>query len=161
MADHDLTFRLGRYLDRHLLFPLLEFLQEKQLYSDEEILKGKIELLQKTNMVDFAMDIHKSLYDTEEVPEVLKVPPRPSTRISLLATAPFPRAPAPLQSRRFRADPSSLLLPLPLPTTLRVDLATGVAARGAHHRSRKVLAPPTGRQKAERVLPTPGSGSPS
>jgi translation initiation factor 3 subunit E len=55
------------------VFPLLEFLQEKQLYSDEEILQGKIELLQKTNMVDFAMDIHKSLYNTEEVPQVLKV----------------------------------------------------------------------------------------
>lgn len=63
---------MGRYLDRHLVFPLLEFLQEKQLYSDEEILQGKIELLQKTNMVDFAMDIHKSLYNTEEVPQVLK-----------------------------------------------------------------------------------------
>mmetsp|Transcript_28000 Transcript_28000/g.70426 ORF Transcript_28000/g.70426 Transcript_28000/m.70426 type:complete len:416 (+) Transcript_28000:469-1716(+) len=63
---------MGRYLDRHLVFPLLEFLQEKALYSDKEILQGKIELLQKTNMVDFAMDIHKSLYNTEEVPQVLK-----------------------------------------------------------------------------------------
>jgi len=73
MAEHDLTSRMGRYLDRHLVFPLLEFLQEKALYSDKEILQGKIELLQKTNMVDFAMDIHKSLYNTEEVPQVLKV----------------------------------------------------------------------------------------
>mmetsp|Transcript_25960 Transcript_25960/g.61719 ORF Transcript_25960/g.61719 Transcript_25960/m.61719 type:complete len:423 (+) Transcript_25960:195-1463(+) len=72
MAKHDLTSRMGPYLDRHLVFPLLEFLQEKQMYPDEEVLQGKIALLQKTNMVDFAMDIHKSLYNTEEVPQVLK-----------------------------------------------------------------------------------------
>ena len=34
-----------------------------------QILKEKIELLNKTNMVDYAMDIHKSLYHTEDVPQ--------------------------------------------------------------------------------------------
>ncbi len=29
MAEWDLTTRLGRYLDRHLVFPLLEFLSVK------------------------------------------------------------------------------------------------------------------------------------
>ena len=51
------------------MFPLLEFLQDKQIYSDDQILKAKIELLAKTNMVDYAMDIHKSLYHTEDVPQ--------------------------------------------------------------------------------------------
>ena len=69
MADYDLTPRIAPNLDRHLLFPLLEFLQERQLYPDEQILKSKIELLNKTNMVDYAMDIHKSLYHTEDVPQ--------------------------------------------------------------------------------------------
>ena len=69
MAQHDLTSRVAPFLDRHLVFPLLEFLQDKALYSDDQILKAKIELLAKTNMVDYAMDIHKSLYHTEEVPE--------------------------------------------------------------------------------------------
>ncbi|XP_020691005.1 eukaryotic translation initiation factor 3 subunit E [Dendrobium catenatum] len=69
MAEHDLTSRIAPHLDRHLVFPLLEFLQERQLYADEEILKAKIDLLSKTNMVDYAMDIHKSLYHTEEVPQ--------------------------------------------------------------------------------------------
>lgn len=71
MAQYDLTARIAPNLDRHLVFPLLEFLQERQLYPDEEILKSKIELLSKTNMVDYAMDIHKSLYHTEEVPQGL------------------------------------------------------------------------------------------
>ncbi|PON35000.1 Eukaryotic translation initiation factor 3 subunit E [Parasponia andersonii] len=69
MADYDLTPRIAPNLDRHLVFPLLEFLQESQLYPDEQILKSKIELLNKTNMVDYAMDIHKSLYHTEDVPQ--------------------------------------------------------------------------------------------
>jgi len=66
MATYDLTPRIAPNLDRHLVFPLLEFLQERQLYPDEQILKAKIELLNKTNMVDYAMDIHKSLYRIED-----------------------------------------------------------------------------------------------
>ncbi|XP_044469053.1 eukaryotic translation initiation factor 3 subunit E-like isoform X2 [Mangifera indica] len=69
MASYDLTQRIAPNLDRHLVFPILEFLQERQLYSDEQILKSKIELLNKTNMVDYAMDIHKSLYHTDDVPQ--------------------------------------------------------------------------------------------
>ncbi|XXG50533.1 hypothetical protein AAC387_Pa02g4526 [Persea americana] len=69
MASYELTSQIACHLDRHLVFPLLEFLQEQQLYGDSEILKAKIELLSKTNMVDYAMDIHKSLYHTEDVPQ--------------------------------------------------------------------------------------------
>ncbi|CAK9155573.1 unnamed protein product [Ilex paraguariensis] len=69
MANYDLTPRIAPNLDRHLVFPLLEFLQERALYPDELILKAKIELLNNTNMVDYAMDIHKSLYHTEDVPQ--------------------------------------------------------------------------------------------
>ncbi|XP_054790638.1 eukaryotic translation initiation factor 3 subunit E-like [Prosopis cineraria] len=69
MANYDLTPRIAPHLDRHLVFPLLEFLQERQLYENDQILKAKIELLNKTNMVDYAMDIHKSLYHTEDVPQ--------------------------------------------------------------------------------------------
>lgn len=68
MAEYDLTPRMAPNLDRHLVFPLLEFLQERQLYDDDHILKAKIDLLNNTNMVDYAMDIHKSLYHTEDVP---------------------------------------------------------------------------------------------
>ncbi|XP_062212782.1 eukaryotic translation initiation factor 3 subunit E-like [Phragmites australis] len=68
MGEHDLTALMAAQLDRHLVFPLLEFLQERQLYKDEEILEAKIRLLNGTNMVDYAMDIHKSLHGTEDVP---------------------------------------------------------------------------------------------
>ena len=69
MAEHDLTALMAAQLDRHLVFPLLEFLQERQLYSEPEFLEAKIRLLSGTNMVDYAMDIHKSLHGTDDVPE--------------------------------------------------------------------------------------------
>lgn len=69
MADYDLTPLIAPNLDRHLVFPILEFLQERGLYLDDLILKAKIELLNNTNMVDYAMDIHKSLYHTDDVPQ--------------------------------------------------------------------------------------------
>ncbi|KAJ6790744.1 eukaryotic translation initiation factor 3 subunit E [Iris pallida] len=69
MAEYDLTPRISLHLDRHLVFPLLEFLQERELYNDSAILGAKIELLSKTNMVDYAMDIHKSRFNTDDVPQ--------------------------------------------------------------------------------------------
>ncbi|XP_039793927.1 eukaryotic translation initiation factor 3 subunit E-like isoform X2 [Panicum virgatum] len=68
MAEHDLTARLAPHLDRHLVFPLLEFLQERGLYPEEEVLAAKLRLLGGTNMVDYAMAIHRSLHGTGEAP---------------------------------------------------------------------------------------------
>ncbi|XP_074292419.1 eukaryotic translation initiation factor 3 subunit E-like [Silene latifolia] len=70
MAKYDLTPRMAPHMDCHLEFPLLEFLQERQLHPEDQLLKGKIHLLLNfTNMVDYAMDIHKSLYHTDQVPQ--------------------------------------------------------------------------------------------
>jgi len=63
---------MGQYLDRHLVFPLLEFLSVKEIYDDNEMLKGKLDLLSNTNMVDFAMDVHRGLYPDIDVPNTLK-----------------------------------------------------------------------------------------
>ena len=40
-----------------------------KLYDEKEMLKGKLDLLSNTNMVDFAMDVHKTLYPDQEVPQ--------------------------------------------------------------------------------------------
>ncbi|KAL7597664.1 hypothetical protein Lser_V15G21951 [Lactuca serriola] len=44
-AKYDLTPRIAPKLDRHLVFPLLEFTQERELYPKDQILKSEIELL--------------------------------------------------------------------------------------------------------------------
>ena len=42
---------------------------EKQLYPYEQILKSNIDLLSKTNKVEYAMEIHYSLYRTKYIPQ--------------------------------------------------------------------------------------------
>ena len=69
MSLHDLTHELCKSLDRHLAFPLLEFLSHRQLYDDADIQRAKIDLLQKTNMVDYAAEIYQALYNTEDIPD--------------------------------------------------------------------------------------------
>ncbi|XP_015515761.1 eukaryotic translation initiation factor 3 subunit E [Neodiprion pinetum] len=71
MAKFDLTARIGQYLDRHLVFPLLEFLSAKEIYDENELLQAKLDILSKTNMIDYAIDIRKQLYPNFEVPEEL------------------------------------------------------------------------------------------
>ncbi|CAB0008386.1 unnamed protein product [Nesidiocoris tenuis] len=73
MAKWDLTNVLGPYLDRHLVFPLLEFLAAKSTYDPNDILRTKLELLNKTNMVDYSIDVTRLLHPDEEVPESFKV----------------------------------------------------------------------------------------
>jgi hypothetical protein len=41
-----------------------------QIYDENELLQVKLDILSKTNMVDYAIDIRKQLYPIEEIPEV-------------------------------------------------------------------------------------------
>lgn len=41
-----------------------------QIYDESELLQVKLDILSKTNMVDYAIDIRKQLYPNEEIPEV-------------------------------------------------------------------------------------------
>jgi translation initiation factor 3 subunit E len=53
---------MAPYLDLHMMFPLLNFMAEKNgLYNDSELKVAQIELLKNTNMIDFAMDLSKKL----------------------------------------------------------------------------------------------------
>ncbi|XP_071496444.1 eukaryotic translation initiation factor 3 subunit E-like [Diadema antillarum] len=72
MAEFDLTSKIGQYLDRHLVFPLLEFLSVQEIYDENDMLQGKLDLLSNTNMVDFAMDVYKTLHEDSDVPATLR-----------------------------------------------------------------------------------------
>lgn len=79
MSIYDLTSVIGQYLDRHLALPLVEFLEGSDeppiratIYDEKTIRKGKLALLAETNMVDFALDMHKELYPGQEPDPELK-----------------------------------------------------------------------------------------
>ncbi|GAA5915462.1 eukaryotic translation initiation factor 3 subunit E [Sporobolomyces salmoneus] len=58
--------RVVENLDRHLVLPLLDFLESRDKYSHEEILKAKIDLLGKTNMVTFVEGMQRELEGKDE-----------------------------------------------------------------------------------------------
>lgn len=69
---YDLTPVIGQYLDRHLVFPLYQFLDHQQLYDTKDLLDAKLKLLEKTNMVDSFIDLYKlknNITDDSAVPE--------------------------------------------------------------------------------------------
>jgi len=71
MAEFDLTRINCQYLDRHLTFPLLEFLCGKEIYDQKELLEYILEIVNKTNMIDYTMDTRKRLNLSQEMPEEL------------------------------------------------------------------------------------------
>ena len=68
VINHDLTPTVGKFLDVHLVIPLLEFLSTRNLFPKEDLEKSKLSVLFKTNMLDLAFDIYKALHGTKEVP---------------------------------------------------------------------------------------------
>ncbi|XP_016925708.1 eukaryotic translation initiation factor 3 subunit E [Drosophila suzukii] len=71
MASFDLTRINCQYLDRHLTFPLMEFLCGKEIYDQQELLEYILETVNKTNMIDYTMDTRKRLHLSQEMPEAL------------------------------------------------------------------------------------------
>ena len=70
MPEYDLTRKVAEHLDRHMIFPLLEFLSSRKIYDEKSILAMKLELLNSTNMVDFAVDCYRNLNNADdEIPE--------------------------------------------------------------------------------------------
>ena len=78
ISEYDLLPKLVSRLDRHMIFPLLEF-TAGQLEDDEgqlkdadkakEITRAKYELLKKTNMTDYVANLYCELEGLENPPE--------------------------------------------------------------------------------------------
>ncbi len=66
--QYDLLPKLIPHLDRHLIFPLLEFLSGQE-EDNAEITKTKYELLKQTNMTDYVANLWQEINDSDEKPE--------------------------------------------------------------------------------------------
>lgn len=57
LEKYDLTHKMAPFLDVHLVFPLLEFLEENTSYDKEAVQRARLELLTPTKMIDYAIEI--------------------------------------------------------------------------------------------------------
>jgi translation initiation factor 3 subunit E len=69
-ASWDLTSKISPYLDLHMMFPLLEYIDSliskgSIAYSHEDVAKARLSLLTPTHMVDYAMEIYKELHNND------------------------------------------------------------------------------------------------
>jgi translation initiation factor 3 subunit E len=69
VKGYDLTPKLIPNLDRHLIFPLLEFLDNNESLPHEEMVQAKYDLLKTTNMTDFVGSLYKEIHNVDDVPE--------------------------------------------------------------------------------------------
>lgn len=78
LSEYDLIFKLAPHLDRHMIFPLLEF-SASQLVDEEsgevkdaakarEITQAKYALLKKTDMTDYVANLYCELAGLKEPP---------------------------------------------------------------------------------------------
>lgn len=64
----DLTSQVSPYLDRHMIFPLLEYLDSLisrdviKSYTSKEVAEARLALLRPTHMIDYMIDVHKSIH---------------------------------------------------------------------------------------------------
>lgn len=71
VKEQNLLSKLVPHLDRHLVFPLLNFMEEQTPEDEDitEITQLKYGLLQSTNMSDFIGDLYAQLHDLPERPQ--------------------------------------------------------------------------------------------
>lgn len=67
--ENDLLPKLVTHLDRHLIFPLLQFVADQEEDASVEITKAKYELLKKTNMTDYVATLYCELEGVNEPPK--------------------------------------------------------------------------------------------
>jgi len=73
----DLTNTISPYLDRHMVFPLLEFVdgliaKKAVTYNSKDVAEARLALLAETHMVDYAMDVYRSIHAAETVPKEME-----------------------------------------------------------------------------------------
>ncbi|KAK9477765.1 eIF3 subunit 6 N terminal domain-containing protein [Lipomyces japonicus] len=65
-SSFDIIPRILPYLDRLLIFALLQHIQEQNLYPADALLQAKYDVMKETNMVDYVSDLYKQLHAGSE-----------------------------------------------------------------------------------------------
>lgn len=65
--ENNLLPKLITHLDRHLIFPLLQFAEQDD--DQPEVTQAKYELLKKTNMTDYVASLYCELNNLDEPPK--------------------------------------------------------------------------------------------
>lgn len=68
---YDLTEKMMPFLDRHLMFPLIESLSAKGIYDENTLTQLKYDLLKDTNMVDYTSELYGHLNNGSAPPAEL------------------------------------------------------------------------------------------
>ena len=77
-ATYDLTSKISPYLDLHMMFPLLEYIDSlissgAISYNSIDVAQARLELLKPTHMVDYAMDIYREVHGMEaDIPQEME-----------------------------------------------------------------------------------------
>ncbi len=69
---YDLTKKVIPFLDRHLIYPILESLRSEDLYDDKAITQLTFDLFKETNMISFVKEQWKTLNPNAQVPTELE-----------------------------------------------------------------------------------------
>lgn len=69
VTEYDLLPKLVTHLDRHLIFPLLQFVADQEEEPTKDMTITKYELLKKTNMTDYVASLYCEINDVDEPPK--------------------------------------------------------------------------------------------
>jgi translation initiation factor 3 subunit E len=62
-SSYDLIHRMSPFLDLHMVFPLIQYAESlTNIYNPQDLLRAKLELLEFTNMVDYAITLWGSIH---------------------------------------------------------------------------------------------------
>ena len=67
-AAYDLTPRLIPFLDRHMVLPLLDFLQSTSMYSPLSLIQARVDFASTTKMVDLYQSEYHALHEGKDPP---------------------------------------------------------------------------------------------